>query len=175
MKNLINKEFEIQKTEVFNELLKSKDLGGAIKFDDDDLYDDPQEQVVHENVSCDGCGVYPIKGIRYKCSVRKNFDYCSICEERLPHEHPMLKIRKAGGAPDVMIAIVRVTKLLPQRIAALRPQRKLRPLLMRKLKPLPMRNSTGIVVCGEEAAEVVGEDVVEVAVEAEEWVVASWA
>jgi hypothetical protein len=43
MKNLINKEFEIQKTEVFNELLKSKDLGGAIKFDDDDLYDDQQE------------------------------------------------------------------------------------------------------------------------------------
>jgi hypothetical protein len=43
MKNLINKEFEIQKTEVFNELLKSKDLGGALKFDDDDLYDDQQE------------------------------------------------------------------------------------------------------------------------------------
>ena len=45
-------------------------------------------------------------GIRYKCSICKDFDYCEICEERLGHEHPFLKIKKAGGAPDVMIAMV---------------------------------------------------------------------
>lgn len=48
----------------------------------------------------------PIKGLRYKCSVRKNFDYCAQCEERLGHEHAMLKISKAGGAPDVMITML---------------------------------------------------------------------
>ena len=48
----------------------------------------------------------PIKGLRYKCSVCKNFDYCAGCEERLGHEHAFLKIRKEGGAPDVMITML---------------------------------------------------------------------
>jgi len=48
----------------------------------------------------------PIKGIRYKCSICRDFDYCETCEERLGHEHPFLKIRKQGGAPDVMIAMI---------------------------------------------------------------------
>lgn len=106
LKNLINSEFQKQSTEVFNDLLKSKDLGGALKNEDDELYEDEQDKVVHENVECDGCGVAPIKGIRYKCSICKDFDYCETCEERLGHEHPFLKIKKAGGAPDVMIAMV---------------------------------------------------------------------
>jgi len=104
LKNLINNELQTQSKEVFSELLKSKDLCGALpKDEDDELYDDPQEEVIHLNVACDGCGVEPIKGIRYKCSIRKNFDLCSLCEERLPNEYPMLKIRKNGGAPDVLI------------------------------------------------------------------------
>lgn len=37
--------------------------------------------VKHPSVSCDGCGVDPIKGIRYKCSVCPNFDFCANCEE----------------------------------------------------------------------------------------------
>jgi len=73
LKNLINNELQTQSKEVFSELLKSKDLMGALpKDEDDELYDDPQEDVVHLNVACDGCGVEPIKGIRYKCSIRKN-------------------------------------------------------------------------------------------------------
>lgn len=47
---------------------------------------------MHENVSCDGCGDNPIRGLRYKCSVCKDFDYCAKCEERLQHEHAFLKI-----------------------------------------------------------------------------------
>ena len=65
-----------------------------------------EAEVTHTNVACDGCGMAPIKGIRYKCSVRKNFDYCAGCEERLPSEHPFLKIRTDGGAPDVMITML---------------------------------------------------------------------
>jgi len=107
LKNLINNELQKSSVEVFNDLLKSKDLGGAIeKTSDDELYEDEQETVEHTNVACDGCDTMPIKGIRYKCSVCKDFDYCSVCEERLGHEHPFLKIRKNGGAPDVMIAMI---------------------------------------------------------------------
>ena len=35
-----------------------------------------QSKVVHEGVACDGCKMFPIVGIRYKCSVREDFDLC---------------------------------------------------------------------------------------------------
>ena len=48
--------------------------------------------IVHHKVKCDGCGVAPIVGIRYKCTVCENFDYCEVCEAREEHGHPFLKI-----------------------------------------------------------------------------------
>jgi hypothetical protein len=65
-----------------------------------------QQQVVHNGICCNGCGVNPIRGIRYKCSVRKNYDLCSQCEERLGDEYALLKLREAGTAPDVMVTIL---------------------------------------------------------------------
>ena len=47
---------------------------------------------IHYNVICDGCGMNPIQGIRYKCSVCKNFDYCEKCEETIPHDHAFIKL-----------------------------------------------------------------------------------
>lgn len=35
-----------------------------------------QAAVVHSKVICDGCGADPIKGIRFKCSVRQDYDLC---------------------------------------------------------------------------------------------------
>lgn len=34
---------------------------------------------IHIGVTCDGCGVYPINGIRYKCNTCPNFDFCEKC------------------------------------------------------------------------------------------------
>lgn len=45
-------------------------------------------------------------GIRYKCAVLKDFDYCSKCEATLEHKHPFLKIRKAGGAPSMIFTVL---------------------------------------------------------------------
>ena len=39
-----------------------------------------QEKVVHHGVACDGCNQDPLTGIRYKCSVRDNYDLCDTCE-----------------------------------------------------------------------------------------------
>jgi len=51
--------------------------------------------MVHEGVACDGCNVSPIKGIRYKCTVCRNFDYCEKCEENnVQHDHTFLKIKR---------------------------------------------------------------------------------
>jgi len=54
------------------------------------------QSVIHPNVECDGCGMAPIVGPRYKCSVCKDFDYCQTCEERKPHPHPFIKINQPG-------------------------------------------------------------------------------
>ena len=49
---------------------------------------------VHEEVTCDGCGMYPIVGCRYKCAVCPNFDFCEKCEIKYykEHSHPMIQI-----------------------------------------------------------------------------------
>lgn len=53
----------------------------------------------HLGVECDGCGIKNIIGYRYKCAVCKDFDFCEICEERLTHAHPFIKIEKPELAP----------------------------------------------------------------------------
>ena len=49
---------------------------------------------IHFGVSCNGCGVSPILGCRYKCSVCDDYDLCEECEKKLSkeHGHPFLKI-----------------------------------------------------------------------------------
>lgn len=37
----------------------------------------------HSNVACAGCSVDPIVGIRYKCTVRKDYNLCERCEDEL--------------------------------------------------------------------------------------------
>jgi len=53
-----------------------------------------QSTVIHDRVTCDGCGVYPVVGIRYKCSVCPDFDYCEKCEASVDHPHPFIKHKK---------------------------------------------------------------------------------
>jgi hypothetical protein len=54
-------------------------------------------EAVHENVQCNACGVVPIHGPRFKCTVCPNFDLCDACEQKGQHPHPMLKLRQAEG------------------------------------------------------------------------------
>jgi len=63
-------------------------------------------QSVHERVECDGCGVAPITGARYKCTVCKNFDYCEKCEQSKGHPHAFLKINNPDQAPRAMFTVV---------------------------------------------------------------------
>lgn len=53
--------------------------------------------VVHAGTKCQRCNASPIRGIRYKCSICYDFDYCALCEENHHDKHPkahvFLKIR----------------------------------------------------------------------------------
>lgn len=60
--------------------------------------DESIEQIVsdltHNGFNCKGCEMNPIKGIRYQCYKCANFNLCQTCEEKVEHEHPLLKIKK---------------------------------------------------------------------------------
>jgi hypothetical protein len=68
-------------------------------------------KTVHPSVTCDGCGMYPIAGNRYKCAVCHNFDFCSACEEKNKdtHPHPFIMIRTPDRAPHSISCVVRET------------------------------------------------------------------
>lgn len=104
-KRLIKKQLEKQCQKIFEDLLNCQEIGRDQKQNEPEENqinsssgnaNDQAQQVVHPNVECDGCGQAPIVGPRYKCSVRKDFDFCQTCEERRSHPHPFLKINKPG-------------------------------------------------------------------------------
>lgn len=108
LKTLIQMELQNQSKKVFKEILRENNVADQPAADEEMKGDNAGSdgQVVHQNVACDGCDVNPIIGVRYKCAVCKNFDFCSGCEERLPHSHPFLKIKEPSQNPDVMITIL---------------------------------------------------------------------
>jgi hypothetical protein len=58
---------------------------------------------VHHFVACDGCGISPIVGIRYKCGICKNFDFCEKCEKEKgeEHGHCFIKIRQRNSFEEM--------------------------------------------------------------------------
>ena len=57
---------------------------------------------VHENVRCDECDMNPIVGIRYKCTVREDYDLCEGCEAKAEQPYPMVKIYDPAHAPTAL-------------------------------------------------------------------------
>ena len=51
-----------------------------------------QRGIVHSKIMCDGCGMLPMTGWRYKCSICDDYNLCENCEERICHNHPFIKI-----------------------------------------------------------------------------------
>ena len=60
-----------------------------------------KKKAVHIEYICDGCDAEPIVGVRYKCTICEDFDFCEKCEKVLgpKHGHPLLKIREPNIAP----------------------------------------------------------------------------
>ncbi|KAF8005904.1 hypothetical protein BT93_K0249 [Corymbia citriodora subsp. variegata] len=42
-------------------------------------YTDTMGGIFHKGIRCDGCGVHPITGPRFKSKVKEDYDLCSIC------------------------------------------------------------------------------------------------
>jgi hypothetical protein len=65
--------------------------------------------VVHAGYTCDRCGMQPITGIRYRCSVRPNYDLCEKCEAAEEQPHPMVKIRQPSKMPHQVVCDYQVS------------------------------------------------------------------
>mmetsp|Transcript_21460 Transcript_21460/g.31122 ORF Transcript_21460/g.31122 Transcript_21460/m.31122 type:complete len:415 (+) Transcript_21460:94-1338(+) len=53
----------------------------------------PSEQYGAANIKCSKCGVYPITGVQYRCSVVPSITLCMSCESNAPTPRfPMLKV-----------------------------------------------------------------------------------
>lgn len=77
----------------------------------------PCNNSIHLGVSCDGCGVSPIVGTRFKSSIRENFDLCENCErssENSHPSHPMLKITRPDLAPREIFVTVDDDQTFPR-------------------------------------------------------------
>ncbi|KAH8093019.1 M16 peptidase-like protein [Aureococcus anophagefferens] len=52
----------------------------------------PRARGVHVGVTCDDCGMSPIRGFRFKCTVRPDYDLCGRCDARDPESFPKIKL-----------------------------------------------------------------------------------
>ncbi|OLY78547.1 EF-hand calcium-binding domain-containing protein 1 [Smittium mucronatum] len=60
-----------------------------------------RKNIVHRGVTCDGCNLFPVTGVRYKCAQCFDFDICESCEAKNIHKgHLFLKIKIP--APSMM-------------------------------------------------------------------------
>ena len=59
------------------------------------------EKTIHHGIYCDKCGIGPIIGNRYKCSICNNYDLCEECElkniETEEHKHNFIKMINKEG------------------------------------------------------------------------------
>merc|ERR1719461_2245310 len=51
------------------------------------------EPVIHRGITCDGCDMSPIVGVRYKSVMRANYDLCEKCEVNHDPNDPLIKIK----------------------------------------------------------------------------------
>ena len=78
-----------------------KTMGNIFEKEKEKQKEKVSDKVIHTGITCDGCGASPIVGIRYKCSICDDFDYCEACEKKLgeKHNHPLYKINNPKMNP----------------------------------------------------------------------------
>ncbi|KAH8335881.1 hypothetical protein KR074_001017 [Drosophila pseudoananassae] len=85
-----------------NAIKKEASSSGASSPSADDL----SNFTIHDHVECDGCGLAPIVGFRYKCVQCSNFDLCQKCETEHKHpDHLMIRMPTNDG-PSLIDAYI---------------------------------------------------------------------
>ncbi|XP_057950695.1 protein JOKA2 isoform X2 [Malania oleifera] len=53
--------------------------------------------IFHRGVRCDGCGVHPITGPRYKSKVKEDYDLCSVCFAEMGNEADYIQMDRPAS------------------------------------------------------------------------------
>uniref|UniRef100_A0A1D1Y246 Uncharacterized protein C6orf106 n=1 Tax=Anthurium amnicola TaxID=1678845 RepID=A0A1D1Y246_9ARAE len=77
-------------SQVFSPYRKARESRG--------LYDS-MLRTFHRGVRCDGCGMHPIMGPRFKSNVKDDYDLCSICFSEMGNEADYTRIDRAPYRP----------------------------------------------------------------------------
>ncbi|KAG4072395.1 hypothetical protein HA402_004327 [Bradysia odoriphaga] len=70
--------------------------------------------VIHNGITCDGCGKQNIEGIRYKCTECEEYNLCESCETRTglhPQSHIFNKIKVPGSYKNLNSLFADMNKL----------------------------------------------------------------
>ncbi|KAL3018660.1 hypothetical protein AAZX31_05G039900 [Glycine max] len=59
---------------------------------------DAMSGMFHKGVRCDGCGVYPITGPRFKSKVKENYDLCNICFNEMGNGTDYIRMDRPASA-----------------------------------------------------------------------------
>ena len=103
--NITNKINDITKCVIDNANEITNKITGKIEIKDIKLKaaapQKEEKKKIHQGIHCNGCGMNPIEGNRFKCAVCENFDYCEKCESlnKDLHLHPFIKIYSPETAP----------------------------------------------------------------------------
>ena len=103
--------------ESIREMVKSK-LKILEKSIIDDISKQPALEIqnVHKGIKCSSCGMKNIVGIRYKCTICKNYNLCEICEENIDHDedHVLLKIKEPIQSEEILEEKINNSIIIPE-------------------------------------------------------------
>ncbi len=88
IKKIVESNINNMKNEIINSLIE------ASKIENKPKQKNSKNETIHNGIKCDNCGMFPIKGIRYKCMECNDFNYCEKCEKIGSHPHLFYKIKK---------------------------------------------------------------------------------
>mmetsp|Transcript_46330 Transcript_46330/g.110289 ORF Transcript_46330/g.110289 Transcript_46330/m.110289 type:complete len:635 (+) Transcript_46330:86-1990(+) len=86
------------------EAFANKTKEAAMHLTAEMLKDEQQDVEVHLHVQCDGCGMHPIVGARYKCMSLPDYDLCSNCfcrKEQVQPGHSWVRVEGSQRATVV--------------------------------------------------------------------------
>ncbi|KAH6806685.1 hypothetical protein C2S51_031516 [Perilla frutescens var. frutescens] len=64
----------------------------AVPYRRNNSQNDSSGSIFHRGVRCDGCGIHPIVGPRFKSTVKLDYDLCRVCFEKMGNDHDYIRM-----------------------------------------------------------------------------------
>jgi len=103
-------------------------------------------EAIHYGIICDGCGMHPIIGTRFKCYERDDYDLCQNCEKTKDKQYVMLRIPEPRNLQKLLNG--KKENVLEMKIPGIMPLMNLRdpidPILLAKMNSITQQAFPGL-------------------------------